>query len=485
MFARSVHPGQLVGRENERQELADFLTERVSTNRSGCIYISGPPGTGKSALVNDVGSTVGKTELVKMSYVNCMSIKNAKDLYGKLLEDLVDDVEALECSELDSLKALFFGTGTTYLVTLDEIDHMLDVDLELLYTLFEWSLEESSSLVLVGIANALDFTNRFLPRLKARNLRVQLLPFMPYTASQIAAVITSKLQSLLSPQDRSEGNYVPFVHPTAIQFLAKKVAAQTGDLRKAFDICRSTIDLIESETRTEHMRKATVLTPQKTPTKLPLVENINLSSPPTTRSPTKPANQIALAASLADLTAATAPRATIAHVARVTARVFGNGTTQRLQTLNLQQKAALCALCALEKKNRTSASAAIMAAPVTPSKRTAVAPTVRALFEAYTRLCKKDQVLHPLTATEFRDVIGSLEALSLITAVEARGGVLPASVTPSKRGRKAFGASAAEERRMASVVGEAELLSALEGAGSMILREILESDGLASLYTGC
>jgi cell division control protein 6 len=102
---------------------------------------------------------------------------------------------------------------------------------------------------------ALDLTDRFLPRLKARKLKPQLLPFLPYTAPQIASIITTRLQSLL-PENGERGTvaagYVPFLHPAAIQLCSKKVASQTGDLRKVFDICRRAIDLIESETKQKY-----------------------------------------------------------------------------------------------------------------------------------------------------------------------------------------------------------------------------------------
>lgn len=246
-FTRSIHPGRLIGRDDERNELHRFISQRVESHSGGCIYVSGPPGTGKSALVNEVCEEFNGTESVKTAYVNCMSVKSAQDIYTKLLEDFTGDANSTDSSGMEMLQNMFGKKDTVYLVTLDEIDHLLDVDLELLYSLFEWSLERSSSLLLVGIANALDFTDRFLPRLKARGLKPQLLPFMPYSAAQIASVITAKLKALLPPQQLGTPDYVPFLHPTAILFLSKKVAAQSGDLRKAFDICRRAIDLIESE----------------------------------------------------------------------------------------------------------------------------------------------------------------------------------------------------------------------------------------------
>jgi cell division control protein 6 len=45
----------------------------------------------------------------------------------------------------------------------------------------------------VGIANALDLTDRILPRLEAKGCRPQLLDFKPYNQHQLAAIINSRL----------------------------------------------------------------------------------------------------------------------------------------------------------------------------------------------------------------------------------------------------------------------------------------------------
>ncbi|KAG8427180.1 AAA ATPase [Metarhizium acridum] len=106
----------------------------------------------------------------------------------------------------------------------------MTMGLESLYRVFEWSLQKSSRLALIGIANALDLTDRFLPRLKSKNLKPDLLPFLPYTAAQVKNIITTRLKSLM-PEAGKEG-YVPFIHPAAIELCSRKVASQTGDLRR-------------------------------------------------------------------------------------------------------------------------------------------------------------------------------------------------------------------------------------------------------------
>jgi cell division control protein 6 len=403
-------------------------------------------------------------------------MKTSKDLYGNLLENLCEDIEVREGEEVKTLQEMFISrkkSKTVYIVTLDEIDHILSLDMEILYKLFEWSLQKASRLILVGIANALDLTDRFLPRLKARNLKPRLLPFLPYSAAQIKTVITSRLKSLV-PADSQTPDFIPFLHPAAIELCSRKVAGQTGDLRKAFDICRRAIDLIESDTKQKHEQALKDLILQDSPSKRPLEENVNLSSPADSSLrkmvPTK-----SLAQSLATLTVETAPRALISHVNKITSATFGNGANQRLKALNLQQKAALCALVALEKRKR-EAAANLMA---TPSKSKNAAPTIKALYGVYCMLCTRDSVLHPLTSTEFRDVVGSLETLSLINAVDGRNGSFVPLGT-SLKGRKKFGSGIGigDEKRIGSCVGEKEVAQAVEGLGGGILKSILSGEGL-------
>ena len=392
-----------------------------------------------------------------------MSVKCRKDIFSKLIEDLVGNDVFTVVDELTCLRDIFLPTTTSstsilYIVTLDEIDHLLTLDLEILYTLFEWSLHHSSRLIVIGIANALDLTDRFLPRLKARNLKPQLLPFLPYTAPQIASVITTKLRSLSSSESTPRDDYVPVLQQAAIQLCSKKVAAQTGDLRKAFDIIRRTIDLIETETKQNLQQKHADQRLPSSPCKIPLGENPNLRSPPQVKS--------TFNASLEALTSNTAPRATIAHVSRISAAALSNGTSQRLQTLNLQQKAALCALLSYQRSSRKAASS-IFTSPSKPSGT----PSVKEVYQVYCKLCKREDALRPLISTEFVDIVSSLETLGLIGEDRCHRGI---SAAPGTLSRKSKGIP--EEKRILCYVNEDELNRCLGGVGREILTGLLAFD---------
>jgi cell division control protein 6 len=338
-------------------------------------------------------------------------------------------------------------------------------------------------LILVGIANALDLTDRFLPRLKSRNLKPELLPVMPYTAPQIKTIITTRLKSLLS-HDSANKEYLPLFHPAAIELCARKVASQTGDLRKAFEVCRRSLDLVEQETRLKHEIEIKEKHLQMTPSRKVLGENTNLATAGGGVGGTPAGRSLSadLVKSLQSLTSDNAPRVSIGHLNRVTAAAFSHGTSQRLKTLNLQQKAALCALIALENRSRAAKGRTGLATPSKSPSPQATAPTVKVLFDTYCVLCTRDAVLHPLSSSEFREVVSSLETLSLITPVDGKtGSFAVAAQTPSRRGRKPGFAKAngsADEMRVASCVGEKEIATAMDGLGADILQSILSGQAL-------
>lgn len=74
--------------------MMDFWKTHVLQNQAGCLYISGMPGTGKTAMLTEVMRLVEddvmalRTHTVKTVVVNCMSVKEPKQIYTKLVEEL-------------------------------------------------------------------------------------------------------------------------------------------------------------------------------------------------------------------------------------------------------------------------------------------------------------------------------------------------------------------------------------------------------------
>ncbi|KAJ5761293.1 hypothetical protein N7520_008449 [Penicillium odoratum] len=140
---------------------------------------------------------------------------------------------------------------------------------------------------------------------------------------------------------------------------------------------------------------------------------------------------------------------------------------QKLKSLNLQQKAAICSLIALERKPRECDI------PSTPSKSRSGAPTVKQAFDTYCTLCRNENILHPLTSTEFKDVLGNLETMGLVGDYQGRGrgGTLGGGARMFVRHPLNLGVSCRLRIR-------SEIEGQIAGPGEGILRRLLRGEGL-------
>ena len=79
------------GREKEREIIESFLTNFDAAGHSmePVLYVSGTPGTGKTALVNSIISSVDTIDTAKIIFLNCMSITGMDVLWTRLSEELI------------------------------------------------------------------------------------------------------------------------------------------------------------------------------------------------------------------------------------------------------------------------------------------------------------------------------------------------------------------------------------------------------------
>jgi cell division control protein 6 len=125
---------------------------------------------------------------------------------------------------------------------LDEIDGLITGNKEVLYRLFEWTTIDKSRLILLGIANAMDLTQRVLPDLKLKKCMFSgnvtnyskgeplLVNFVRYEKPEILKIMQQRIESV-NPQ-------VTIFDNAAMQLIANKVGSHSGDARKALEICR-------------------------------------------------------------------------------------------------------------------------------------------------------------------------------------------------------------------------------------------------------
>ena len=177
-------------------------------------------------------------------------------------------------------------------------------DQEVLYKLFELPFLPKSRLILIGIANSLDFTDRVLPRLQTKSwCKPTLLQFQPYSKDEICAILRGRI---------TEADNSGVVDQSAVTFCARKVSAMTGDARKALDILRRAVEIADSDRR----------------------KNITEAEVSTDNQPAK---------------------VTIGHVAKVCSDVFSTRLAPSSSTKTvfpLQQKIIICTLLACLKKSK-------------------------------------------------------------------------------------------------------------------------------------
>jgi len=321
-------PEYLMCRETQVKEMSSWLDNHLGKGKPGSMYVSGAPGTGKTATLTHLLGA--KSFTFKSIFINCMVLKSSIAIYREVAKQLSPTKSPK--TEKDALKVIEAAITTSdsmTLLVLDEVDQLESKDQSVLYTIFEWPALKGSQLALVGIANSLDLTDRVLPRLQVKPAyKPTLLHYPPYTKQQIIDILTARLK-----EGAGENNATPVITPRAIAFLAGKISSLSGDLRKALDVCRRALELAETMARKQTLLKP--MTPR------------GLASP--AKSPHKGYK-----------TAKTLPQlgqVDMPQIMKVINQVYGSQVTQSLGTkgegLPVQQKILIASLLLMVKQGQS------------------------------------------------------------------------------------------------------------------------------------
>ncbi|VDL27079.1 unnamed protein product [Hymenolepis diminuta] len=247
----AVNTSQLetvVGREKEIDLLNSSILPWISERCNGSLYISGAPGTGKTATVTEIVQKLTGHGQCRSLFLNCMQITSPREIYTCIVEGMGGNGIPRHFSSQDKVVSYVESFLTKIsqrlplILVLDEIDQLASRCQDVLYRIFGWpdNLKEAH-IVLIGIANALDLTERLLPGLRAHSLRPIHVAFPPYSKDQIIQIIKSRITS------DSKENSSSAIDDAAIQFCARKVAASSGDVRTALAVCQRALELARLE----------------------------------------------------------------------------------------------------------------------------------------------------------------------------------------------------------------------------------------------
>ncbi|KAM8713011.1 hypothetical protein ACLKA7_013343 [Drosophila subpalustris] len=238
----SVVPKSLPCREKEFDNIYSFLEGKIQDQCGGCIYVSGVPGTGKTATVTGVIRSlqrlVGEDKLPAFDFleINGMRLTEPRQAYVQIYKQLTGKTVSWEHAH--SLLEKRFTTPALRRVTtvllVDELDILCNRRQDVVYNLLDWPTKSAARLVVVTIANTMDLPERLLMGKVTSRLGLTRLTFQPYTHKQLQEIVTARLAG----SEAFKGE--------AVQLVARKVAAVSGDARRALDICRRATEIADT-----------------------------------------------------------------------------------------------------------------------------------------------------------------------------------------------------------------------------------------------
>ncbi|KAJ2455948.1 Origin recognition complex, subunit 1, partial [Coemansia sp. RSA 2337] len=243
----SAVPDTLPCREDEFAEIYGHLYNTIEERNSMCMYISGVPGTGKTATVHEVIRTLQENseegELPDFQYIelNGMKMTEPAQAYTQLWQAIAG--EKATPKHAAQLLEKHFSTPSprrrTYVVLMDELDLLVTKSQSIMYNFFDWPHRPHAKLVVVAIANTMDLPERMLNHKVSSRLGLTRINFQPYSHQQLMTIVQSRLEGCAA------------FDADAVELCARKISAVSGDARRALDVCRRAVEIVEAESARE------------------------------------------------------------------------------------------------------------------------------------------------------------------------------------------------------------------------------------------
>lgn len=233
-------PKTLVGRETQVEIVYNFISEHCRNGTGGSLCISGIPGTGKTASLNVALERANEVlgPALHVAKVNAGYLRKPKQVFAEIMRSLTGKRYTVK-NGTEAYKALIPGT----IVVVDEVDRLMTSTNDVLYTLFDATTQ---NVALIAIANTLNLLDEVIPKVASR-IGVQRLAFEAYKRDGLIKIIKSIIpETQLSEKARF--------------LIASRIGASTGDIRRALELVRQSIDEARREGKTcaypEHVARA-------------------------------------------------------------------------------------------------------------------------------------------------------------------------------------------------------------------------------------
>ena len=198
----SAVPKSLPCREEEYNDIYKFLEKKLLDKSGGCIYISGVPGTGKTATVNEVVKCLkkladkGEMENFDFIDINGMKLSEPRQAYVQILKQINGQSATWEQSYQILEKRFTQSTAKRpmTLLLVDELDILCNKRQDVVYNLLDWPAKANAHLVVITIANTMDLPERVLMGRVTSRLGLTRLTFQPYNHQQLQVIIRERIK---------------------------------------------------------------------------------------------------------------------------------------------------------------------------------------------------------------------------------------------------------------------------------------------------
>ncbi|CAI2182298.1 1494_t:CDS:10, partial [Funneliformis geosporum] len=231
-------------REKEYGKVYDKIKESIDEFKGRRIFISGQPGTGKTATVRQVIKNLNekafRRELNSFEFVeiNGMEVKPPEKVYSVLWEGLTGD--RISYKDAESLLNETFhdkDQRVSIVFMIDEFDSLITKKSIVFSNLLEWTALPNSGFVLIALTNEIRLPHSLLSKSQESKFGLERLDFEPYTHEQLFIILKSRLEN------------IDIFAKEAVEFTARKVSAISQDARNALFICRYAVGVLETQVK--------------------------------------------------------------------------------------------------------------------------------------------------------------------------------------------------------------------------------------------
>lgn len=419
--------GCLPTRKTQFNEIVDFLDDNMTQMTSSSLYITGPPGTGKTAQLNSIiqnkflpiipteeSSTSNDSHnnnedikfpnlrnqsLYKLKndevrrvaaiHINCIALSGPSMIFSQIFEafnnipfdddetsspkkddDNRNDNEVRYVRNMEQLKNYMesFNKKVTFVVVLDEMDKLLynsSNDNIATKIIFELFLLARLPSINFLLVGIANSLDLKDRFLSRLNLRQDLLPKTIVFHPYSSEEMFNIVMNRINTVNDADGC---IFNPIAIKFATKKCSGSTGDIRKLFDVLRNSIEIVELE----------------------VIRSLRQSSPIKNGNFSNTFNLIKVG---------------MPHVAKVFAQLNNNiSTRSRIGKLNMQQRIILCALVDRENMDIFQSQCSLDDS-----------------YDYYKKFVQsRDSVTKPLNRNEFLEIANALQTCGVVAITQGR-----------------------------------------------------------------